>query len=240
MIPKIIHYCWFGHGKMSPLALKCIDSWKRILPDYQIVEWNEDNFNLDSYPYAREAYEHRKYAFVADVVRLYALYTVGGIYMDTDVEVLKSFDDFLHHNAFSGYETDKVTTGIMASEKGGEWVKHNLDYYEGRHFVLEDGSLDMTVNVVTIYRYMLELGFRSDNSFQDFPGLITIYPRDYFCPKSYYDGIVRLTDNTVVIHHFEGSWHSWKDKFQYRFLRFFSRKHLYKVKALAKRIAGRP
>jgi len=239
MIPKIIHYCWFGHGEMSPLAKKCIASWKEKLPDYEIKEWNESNFDLNLFPYTREAYEKRKFAFVADVVRLYALYSEGGIYMDTDVEVLKTYDPFLHHTAFSGYETDKVTTGIMASEKGGEWVKHNLDYYTDRHFILEDGSMDQTVNVVTIYKYMLELGFRGDNTFQDFPGIITIYPRDYFCPKSYYDGIIRLTDNTVVIHHFEGSWHSKADKFKYKFLKSLSRGILGKIKNLVKRMLGK-
>ena len=130
MIPKVIHYCWFGRGKMPEMALKCIESWKKYLPEYKIKEWNEDNFDLDMYPYVREAYDNRKFAFVTDVVRLYALYNEGGIYMDTDVEVLKSLDPFLHHNAFSGFEDDKnIPTGIMASEKGGRWAKENLDYY---------------------------------------------------------------------------------------------------------------
>ena len=106
MIPKVIHYCWFGRGQMPELALKCIESWKKFLPDYEIKEWNEDNFDLDSYPYTREAYDKRKYAFVTDVVRLHALYNEGGIYMDTDVEVLKPLYSFLHHTAFSGFEND--------------------------------------------------------------------------------------------------------------------------------------
>ena len=104
MIPKKIHYCWFGRSKMPELALKCIASWKKYLPDYEIKEWNEDNFDLELYPYVREAYNNRKFAFVTDVVRLYALYTEGGIYMDTDVEVLKPLDCFLNHQAFSGFE----------------------------------------------------------------------------------------------------------------------------------------
>ena len=97
MIPKVIHYCWFGRGELPPLAKKCLDSWKKYCPDYEIKEWNEDNFDLDSYPYVREAYDKRKFAFVTDVVRLYALYHEGGIYMDTDVEVLKPLDRFLSH-----------------------------------------------------------------------------------------------------------------------------------------------
>lgn len=207
MIPKKIHYCWFGRGKMPELALKCIESWKKYLPEYEIKEWNEDNFDLNLYPYVREAYDNRKFAFVTDVVRLYALYHEGGIYMDTDVEVLKPLDAFLNCPAFSGFEDDvHVPTGIMASEKGGKWAEENLAYYDGRHFVNEQGELDLTTNVTTITNYMLPYGLKQNNTLQQFSGLITFYPKDYFCPKSYEDGKVYLTDNTYTIHHFAGSW----------------------------------
>lgn len=222
MIPKIIHYCWFGRGQMPDLAIKCIESWKKYLPDYEIKEWNEDNFNLNMYPYVREAYDNRKFAFVTDVVRLHALYTEGGIYMDTDVEVLKSLDPFLQHTAFSGFEDDMhIPTGIMASEKGGKWAKENLAYYDNKHFVKGDGTLDLTTNVITLTNYMLPLGLKQNNTYQDFPDLITFYPKDYFCPKSYDDGKIYLTNRSVTIHHFAGSWHSSKDKiriFLYKFL----------------------
>ena len=119
MIPKIIHYCWFGRGEKPSQAQMCIESWKKILPEYQLKEWNEDNFDINQNRYVREAYENRKFAFVTDYVRLYALYNEGGVYMDTDVEVLGSYDSFLHHHAFSGFETDgNVPTGMMAAEKG--------------------------------------------------------------------------------------------------------------------------
>lgn len=207
MIPKTIHYCWFGRGQMPELARKCIESWKKYLPEYEIKEWNEDNFDLDMYPYTREAYDNRKFAFVTDVVRLYALYNEGGIYMDTDVEVLKPLDQFLHHHAFSGFEDEKnIPTGIMASEKGGKWAKENLEYYNGRHFVKEDGTLDLTTNVTTITNYMLPHGLLQNNTYQDFPGLITFYPRDYFCPKDSVTKKVNKTKNTATIHHFDGSW----------------------------------
>ena len=213
MIPKIIHYCWFGRNPLPESAVKCIDSWKKYLPDYEIKEWNEDNFDLESYPYVKEAYENRKFAFVTDVVRLYALYNEGGIYMDTDVEVLKSLDPFLVHHAFSGFEDEtNVPTGIMASEKHGKWALENLHHYDNLHFVKEDGSLDLTTNVVTITNYMLKYGLKQNNTYQDFPDLITMYPKDYFCPKSYKDGKIYLTDNTVTIHHFAGSWVSDIDK----------------------------
>lgn len=218
MIPKKIHYCWFGRGEMPKLAKKCIKSWKKYCPDYEIKEWNEDNFDLDMYPYAREAYDNRKFAFVTDVVRLYALYHEGGIYMDTDVEVIKPLDPFLKHTAFSGFEDETmVPTGIMASEKGGRWAKENLDYYEGRHLVKEDGSLDLTTNVVTITNYMLKHGLRQDNTFQDFPGLVTMYPKDYFCPLSYRGTESTMTDNTATIHHFAGSWLPWDVQLRNRY-----------------------
>lgn len=207
MIPKTIHYCWFGRGKLPEAAQKCIDSWRKYCPDYEIKEWNEDNFDLDRYAYTAEAYAMRKYAFVTDVVRLYALYTEGGIYMDTDVEVIKPLDPFLHHVGFSGYQDEHtVPTGIMACERGARWAKDNLDYYESRHFVKPDGTADITTNVETITAYMKHLGLRCDNTYQDFPGLFTIYPRTYFCPYGFDKTTVDMTENTVTIHHFAGSW----------------------------------
>ena len=207
MIPKVIHYCWFGRGPLPQLAVKCIESWRRYCPDYEIKEWNEDNFDLSMYPYVKEAYEARKFAFVTDVVRLYALYHEGGIYMDTDVEVIKPLDPFLVHHAFSGFESEtNIPTGIMASEKGGIWAKENLAYYVDKHFIRQDGSFDLTTNVSIITNYMLQLGFEQNNKFQDFPNVVTFYPKDYFCPLSPVDGHSDFTDNTHTIHHFAGSW----------------------------------
>ena len=125
MIPKVIHYWWFGRGQMPELALKCIESWHKYLPGYTLKLWNEDSFDINAVPYVKEAYEARKFAFVTDYIRLYALYHEGGIYMDTDVEVLKPLDDLLDLPAFSGYESNKFTnfpTGLMASAAGGVWV----------------------------------------------------------------------------------------------------------------------
>lgn len=222
MIPKVIHYCWFGGKPVPKDAKKCIKSWKKFCPDYEIKEWNEKTFDLDLYPYVREAYDSKKFAFVTDVVRLYALYNEGGIYMDTDVEVLSSLDPYLHHCAFSGFEAPKrVPTGIMASERGGQWVKDNLAYYGGRHFIKPNGELDLTTNVTTITNYMVEKGLILNNQYQEIFGYFAIYPNDYFCPKSWEDGKIYLTKRSVTIHHFRGSWIKWwqrndkklKDKF---------------------------
>lgn len=207
MIPKIIHYCWFGRGQMPGLAAKCIDSWRRNLPDYEIKEWNEDNFDLAMYPYVREAYDNKKYAFVTDVVRLYALYTDGGIYLDTDVEVLRPFDKFLEHKTFLGFEDGKnICTGIIGSEKQCKWAKDNLDDYALRHFIKEDGSFDLTTNVVAVTDSMLSLGLKQDNTYQILQSSVAIYPQDYFSPKSVVNGKINLTGNSYTIHHFGGSW----------------------------------
>lgn len=206
MIPKVIHYCWFGRGQMPKLALKCIESWKKYCPDYEIKEWNEDNFDLDMYPYVREAYDARKFAFVTDVVRLYALYHEGGIYMDTDVEVIKPLDSLLQYDAVSGFESPtQIPTGLMASRDGHPLFKELLDEYNGIHFRRPDGTLDTTTNVTRISNTCLKYGLRLDNTLQTVCGF-TLLPKDYLCPKSYKTGELELTANTLCIHHFSGSW----------------------------------
>jgi mannosyltransferase OCH1-like enzyme len=205
MIPKVVHYCWFGRGQMPKMALKCIDSWKRYLPDYQLKLWNEDNFDLNINTYALEAYQTRKFAFVTDYVRLFVLYNEGGIYMDTDVEVLKSLDGFLLLPAFSGFEGEKyVPTGIMASEKGGKWVEEQLDYYKEKHFILPDGSFDLTTNTQIISNIMESNGFILKNSYQIYKDCMHVFPYDYFSPLQY--GKILTTENSHCIHHFASSW----------------------------------
>ena len=207
MIPKMIHFCWFGRGPKPELANKCIKSWEKYCSDYQLVEWNEDTFDLESAPeYVREAYEAKKWAFVTDYVRLYALYCHGGIYMDTDVEVIKPLDRFLQTRGFSGFEDDEsVPTGIMASEKGSPLIKEWLREYDDKRFVLEDGSMNLETNVVAITRTMKKRGLQLNNTMQEIEGF-DFYPKEYFCPKSYEDGKIYKTKNTYTIHHFAGSW----------------------------------
>lgn len=219
MIPKVIHYCWFGRGKMPALAIRCISSWKEYLPDYELRLWNEDTFDITSVPYVKEAYEARKFAFVTDYIRLYAIYYFGGIYLDTDVELLKNLDNLLHLPAFSGFESDTdIPTGIMASDRYGHWAEEQLLYYKGRHFKKPGGELDMTTNVEIISKIMLANGFRLDNTYQVYRGYMHMFPADYFCPKAR-SGKVTLTPNTYCIHHFAGSW----QPVSYKVKRFFFR-----------------
>ena len=211
MIPKTIHYCWFGRGQMPKLALKCLESWDEHLQGYERKLWNEDNFDLSANPYVFEAYQARKFAFVTDYVRLYALYNEGGIYMDTDVEVLKPLDKFLDLPAFSGFESaGYVPTGIMASEKNGEWVKELLKYYDNRHFILPDGSYDMTTNTTIISEHMKSNGFILENGYRVYRDCAHMFPFEYFSPLQY--GKVFLTGNSHTIHHFASSWNPEKRK----------------------------
>ncbi|GAB3513217.1 glycosyltransferase [Spirosoma knui] len=206
MIPKIIHYCWFGRGKMPASATSCLESWKKFLPDYELRLWNEDSFDVQQVLYVKQAYEARKFAFVTDYVRLYALYHVGGIYMDTDVEVLKSLDPLLHLPGFSGFESDtEIPTGIMATEQHNPWAKEQLDYYFDRPFLNQDQSINYTTNVEIISRSMQANGFALNNTYQVYNGCMHIFPKDYFCPKTRAGEII-LTEHTYCIHHFEGSW----------------------------------
>ena len=209
MIPRTIHYCWFGRGPMPDDALKCIESWHKYMPDYTYKLWNEDNFDIQCIPYVKEAYEAMKFAFVTDYVRLYALYTEGGIYMDTDVEVLKPYDNLLSLPGFTGYEGSKhlpPVTGTVASEPGNLWVKEQLAAYDGLHFIKEDGSLDLTTNTVRISQIMKEGGFIQDGKMQVYKDM-HIFPVEYFCPRQT-TGEILITENTYCDHHFMGSWSS--------------------------------
>ena len=206
MIPKIIHYCWFGRNEMPEQYQNYIKTWKMFCPGYKIIEWNEDNFNVESIPYVSEAYKSKKYAFVTDYVRLYALDSIGGIYMDTDVEVLKNLDCFLSEKGFSGFERiNAVPTGIMGAEKGNHFINKLLCQYDGLHFVGENGCYDETTNVKRITDTAMELGLVLNNKKQTIDDF-TFYPTEYFCPKSSRTLEIKCTQNSYTIHHFAGSW----------------------------------
>lgn len=225
MIPKIIHYCWFGGNPLPDDAKKYIESWKKYCPGYEIREWNEETFDLTSCDFVREAYENKKWAFITDYVRLAVLYQYGGIYMDTDVEVIKPLDEFLTLKGFSGFESEtQVPTGIMASERENIFIKKLLDYYEGRHFILPDGSLDTKTNVIIITDYALKEGLIQNNTLQNINDY-TFYPKEYFCPKDYTTGNISITENTYCIHHFSGSWLSSWEKEKMEKKKYFIQKY---------------
>lgn len=227
MIPKIIHYCWFGGKPLPELAQKCIASWKRYLPDYEMRLWNESTFDLDIVPYVREAYDARKFAFVTDFVRLWALEKFGGVYMDTDVEIIRPLDNLMNLPAFTGYEASLANapvTGLMASAPHGVWVTEQLAYYdENRHFLLPDGTFDMTPNTNTISRIMIENGFVIDGKYAVYKNDMHVFPVDYFCPLTS-TRVLKLTPNTYCIHHFAGSWVE-RTPYQ-KFKQFFTQKIL--------------
>lgn len=213
MIPKKIHYCWFGGNPLSELAKKCIDSWQKYCPDYEIIEWNEKNFDIESYRYAKEAYDVKKWAFVSDVARLYALVTCGGIYMDTDVELLKPLDHLLEYEALSGFEAkDRISTGLMACREKFPLFAELLADYDNRRFVDDEGNYDLTTNVKTITDICLKHGLLLNNQKQTVEGF-TLFPADYFCPKDYTTGKLNITENTYAIHHFDGSWLSEEESY---------------------------
>lgn len=207
MIPKTIHYCWFGRNPKPKLAQKCIKSWKKYCKGYEIIEWNEDNFDISSAPlYVRQAYDAKKWAFVTDYVRLWAMIKYGGIYLDTDVEVIRPLDFFLQHQAFSGFEDNtNIQTGVMACEKGFPLYREFMAYYDTVSFINADGSNNLTTNVRIITRICLEHGLVQNNTLQDICGFV-LYPNDVFCPINYYDHKLYKTANTATIHWFSGSW----------------------------------
>lgn len=237
MIPRIIHYCWFGRGEMPALALQCIDSWHKFMPDYEYKLWNEDNFDVNCNSYVKEAYEAKKYAFVSDYARLFALFSEGGIYLDTDVEALKSFDDLLQLSGFIGFEGTKyapVGTGTIACLPGGEWVREQLDAYEGIHFIKSDGSYDLLTNPFRISAIMKRNGFVQNGKEQVYKDM-HIFPVEYFCPRQT-TGEIFITENTYCDHHFMGSWNKGKKDWKYYLLRLVGEKNKTRIIKIKRRL----
>jgi len=213
MIPKIIHYCWFGGNPLPESARKCIASWRKFFPDYEIKEWNEGNFDVNSIPYTRDAYKAKKYAFVSDYARFKILHEFGGVYFDTDVEVIKSMDDIIQRGAFMGIEVPSkngqyplIAPGLgLAVEANHPIYKRILDCYQDLSFYKEDGSL----NLKTVVKYNTEIlqanGLMPTNKLQEIKG-IWIYPVDYFNPLDDLTGKLNITPNTRSIHWYSRSW----------------------------------
>ena len=205
-IPKTIHYCWMSGDPYPDDIQRCIESWNEKLPEYQIKLWDKNNFDCSRWRYAEQALQRKKYAFVSDIVRLYALYTEGGMYLDSDIEVIKSFDDLLGNRAFSGIESGgRVAAWLMASEAGNPLFKELLEYYDDRSFVDDNGNMDMTPNTIPMTRIMSAYGMKPENRLQELDE-ITIFPEEYFCPKNPWTGKVTITENTYAMHLFAGAW----------------------------------
>lgn len=216
MIPKIIHYCWFGCKEKPEDVLKMIASWKKHCPDYEIKEWNETNFDIHLNRYTEEAYQQKKWAFVSDVARLWALVHEGGIYMDTDVEVIRPLDNLLANKAFIGFEgTQWIGTNLMGTEPHNAFLQAFLEDYNHRNFTNPDGTLNQTTNVEEITSRFLSQHNLERNGKQQQAGDFTVYPTDYFSPYDYINGKVHTTANTYSIHWFSQSWikrNKWKTR----------------------------
>lgn len=211
-IPKIIHFCWFGGQQKPSKVQKCIDSWHKYLSDYEFMEWNESNFDVNCNEYVRQAYENKKFAYVSDVARINALEQYGGIYMDTDVMVYKSFNDLLDNTCILGFEeANYIATSFIACVPGHDLMKEFISRYENTSFYNKDKSLDLTTNVQRLTDILENRGLVRNNEFQKV-GDISVYPQEYFSPYDYGNCIRNNTDNTYCEHLFLVSWLPWTTK----------------------------
>ena len=222
-IPKMIHYGWFGGKEKSAFITKCIATWKKNLPDYVIIEWNETNFNLDEHPFARAAYDAKKYAFVSDYVRVYVIYHYGGIYFDTDIEVRRDFTDKLAGAKFViAFELpDSLMTGFFAAEKGNPAVKEILDYYDNTSFYGPDGRMELTPNPIIFARETAKFGLEFNGEFQEVGDGMRIFPNEVFGGYNVYDMIYTITENTVLVHHYTASWRTVREEIPVKIKKFF-------------------
>lgn len=209
-IPRVIHYCWFGENPKDKAVLKCIRSWKRYCPGYEIVEWNEKNFNVNVIPYTAQAYEHGKWAFVSDYARLKVIYDYGGVYLDTDVELKKPLDTLLSCQGFLGLEkinsVYQVNTGLgFGAVRGHPLIKKMLESYHNLSFLRPDGSMDLQPCSERNTRLLRQEGFDGTNRRQ-IVGEMHILPTEYLCPMDYVTGEINKTKRTVSIHHYQATW----------------------------------
>lgn len=213
MIPKIIHYCWFGPNELPASAKKYMQTWKKHLPDFEIKLWNEKNFDINYYPYAKEAYADGKFAFVADICRAHALYHEGGIYLDTDVEVLQSLVPLLEHTAFSGFEVSTLDIisdskevhtqmGVIGSKPHAVWIENILSSFKHLQY---DKSNAVTINSI-VDSIVIEQGFELKDEFQFIEEYLYLYPSACFIAKDYQTGIINTSSSTFCIHHYDATW----------------------------------
>lgn len=219
-IPNLIHYCWFGGNELPKVAQKCIKSWEIYCPDFELVRWDESNFDITSMPYVREAYDAQMWAFVSDVARLRALEAFGGIYLDTDMEVVGPLDVLLGRGPVLGFEDPGgVAVGFLAAPPSASFVQDLLNEYEGSHFLLGDGTYNKTTIVERATRLLTRKGLVLNGELQVVDG-VTVLPVDYLYAKDHITRKLHVTPNTVAIHHYDGSWLSDDERFARRLREF--------------------
>lgn len=212
-IPKIIHYCWFGRKEKPKEVQKYIESWKSVLPDYQIIEWNEENFPIDYCDYARDAYKAGKYAFVSDVARLYALNEYGGIYFDTDIEILRTLDEYLEAAMILSFESSSIImTAFFAAEPNCNIVASLLNEYKSRPFRLPDGNLNLIANSVYITEYLEKNGLIRNGREQRLSNDIYVYEHERFGAFNADTSEMDISDNTILVHHCMATWMKSSDR----------------------------
>ena len=209
MIPKKIHYCWFGNNPLPESVQRCIKSWSQYCPDYEIIEWNEGNYNVNKIPFIDKAYKEKKYAFVSDYARLDIIYNEGGIYLDTDVEIINNIDSLLKHNCFLGFEfAGEVNTGIgFGAIQNHQFIYENMQYYHNTEFDMN--NIITCVNVTS--SLLLEKGLQAIDESQVIDD-IYIYSTEYFCPLTYKTNELNITTNTYSIHHYDATWQPFRMK----------------------------
>lgn len=246
-IPKVINYCWFGNNDKPEMILKCIKSWKQYLPDYEIKEWNENNFDVNCCDYVAEAYKAKKWAFVSDYCRMWVQYNFGGVYFDTDVELIKSPGD-MFDNPTIGFESrDNLNPGLVfACEKENWFCREMLEWYAQDHFYIK-GKMNYVTICDRSTKIFLSHGLCLNNKAQQIKGY-NVFPSDYFNPKGSNGGYLKITSNTISIHNFAGTWiddeaqkttiHSFKGKIYLFIKTIVGNKLANKIRYLYKQIAG--
>jgi mannosyltransferase OCH1-like enzyme len=215
LIPKKIHYCWFGNSEIPDKEKRCIESWYKMCPDYEIIRWDESNYDITKNRYMLDAYRQKKWGFVPDYARLDIIYENGGIYLDTDVEIIKPLDSLLHFEGFAGFESkDYIAFGLgFGAIKGNDIVKYLLDDYINLTFIDSKGNMNLKASPVLQTEALQKLGFCRNNSLQEINGFVFL-PNEFLCGLSFLSGLPRVTENTFTIHHYSASWITNKAKLE--------------------------
>ncbi len=233
MIPKIIHWCWLSDDQYPEKIQKCLNSWKEKLSDYKIILWNCDNFDINKLPWLKKAYNARQYAFVSDYIRCYCLYEYGGIYLDSDIEIKKKFDNILDCKSFIGFEyTGMIEAAVVGAEKGCKWIKNCCEWYESSKYMNFDNETRIIAPLVMQLCYestynikLIDKGVVVENNKN------MIYPYNYFSPKNLYNEKINDDEKTYCIHHFNASWYELSISIKFKHLI-----HVLMIKTLGKKI----